>query len=223
MMHAVTVPAVFLALMISACTPQKAKEPDTLSYVNHHYPNEFHLYKSRDDVGNRKIYTFVHKGDPNFILNISSDITKKSCKNNSFCQELLNTQYQHGKQVADTIKAVNETLIACNVPMLGIMMKKAPALSDRQPAFVVETPIDDTALTHLHKCLMPAYPKDGRFLTLRLIAPKDTPSPIKSVGIFDEFSPTTEYPMYQAYFGNNDYTPLDKLTKLPKHTDQAPN
>lgn len=211
-----------MAMAVGACTLVDGKYGDlpalATDYVNEYYPNEFDYYDDFLGEGFRKTTRFRHKDDPNFILVLQGGEVQNCVDYPDKCKGTVARKYDHSKEVANRIRAVNETLGACQIPILEVLIS---SLIEDMPTFVVETSINNTALARLHQCLMPAYPSGGepyyQSIRLHMIAPSGVPSPVRVAGIFDKRHPKTKTdPVYVAHFGKSKAITLDNI-KLSLH------
>ncbi len=211
--------SILLSCSLSACSHGKVEQPNELSknasdYLNQYYPNEFDYYDDFIGEGFRKTTRFRHKQDPNFILVLQGGETQNCMDYPSQCQAIVRSKYERSQRIANSISAVNQALTACQIPILEVLTS---SVMDSMPTFVVELPINNTALARLHQCLMPAYPAPDEHyyqgFALQLIAPSAAPSPVRTVGIFEKTHPKTQTdPVYLAYLTKNQVPVLDKLT-----------
>lgn len=208
-----------ICLSLPACSLAGGRDFPKLAtdYVNEYYPNEFDHYDDFVGEGFAKTTRFRHKDDPNFILVLQGSDVQYCIDNPDNCKGIIIGKYEHSKAVASRIKAVNGTLGACQIPILEVLIS---SLIEGMPTFVVETPINNTALARLHQCLMPAYPSDGepyyQGIHLHMIAPSATPSPMRTAGIFDKTHPKTKNePVYSAYFGSSKKPTLSDIKLAP--------
>lgn len=205
--------AITLFTTLSACYGNIKNHGDSSKlasdYVNQYYPNEFRLHTTYMGELFRKNSVFAHNQDPNLVLIFEQGQVERCTKSSSDCQDIVRAIYEQGKYIADVIGGVNTALSACQIPVLGVVDTEKPTL-------LVETPINDKAFAHLHQCLAPVYPLTDnsyfKHIHLELIAPTATPSPVRTVTIFDDpKNPRKNGVIYNAYFGRQSHTTLDNL------------